>query len=1337
MEKFLLLALVAAACLVAMPSADEHDALVRRLEDLSLDEIEFLSEASDAQLLPKAANIVSRHHPELEVRDLLKDGIIVPAKVSIPKAHKIRTRHHPRLKESAAQSAKAAEPDPPVTLVPPNGKIMSDSALKMVPQDVNADVYYTLDGTDPTVESPKYDPLKPVAVTGRHNAKVSVKAIAVDSTTGIVSVVTEGEYLIEGSLGVQAHEEREKAELLAKKAQDEVAIASKLAAEAIEKEETAYKISHEAMKLVENVDNAEARGVEALQAKARTAKEDFFAALQTSKVLHERERALGAQCQVSDSKWFASVETMLAAKEDFDAHDQSTRTVEWVGWLQKDRAEGEYERGRDGRRMAEAMLKHTKEKLTDAQELEKKLDEEATAGEAAAQEAKRAAEEADEDNFFAAELKEAERREKEAAEQANAAVAAKEEQEAAVAAAEADAAVQGADEQVLAEKLAEAKQAVEVAQAAAKKAGEAAERALEHARATKEAADRARAAMAARGKAATSALVAVNAENHARNTMRELTQIAHTARTKSNDARAIAKVKKVKRNGESAIAQQAGDAEKQATDWLNVLQEERDADQAALDKQRQKVAELQAQYDNAVEVERSAIDAVPIAQKDSDRCHHFHEKAAAALEKVVLSRRKAWKAAYKAETGNKELRDAANKVADIAKEERDAAEAKNKQAAGMEADALAVVQAKEAKVDEAEDLIAQAKAANDPDAEATAERAAQAATSALGAAKSAYSAAQTSAEAIRGSTKQTLDLADKLNQAVLDLGNSDEAEKNAKAMATKSNEMMKQAKEATQNTHDLWKEALEEHKLRIEDRDRKIKDRKRLEKELADGKVDATRKGRYLTRKEEIVRKWQITLAEVQGYHKEQQDQLAAAEADFAEADTAAAALEGTTGGHDDKLNQVVKDLADSKESVLSMIKAAGLDMTAKLLHMRSKWQAFMLEDAKQYTAAAIVQSQQAEPDLVKTTKIEQAALRTRDKLRAEQDGLVGQAVSKRKAFHVVWITKTELQIEAKKENVALHEELTQAKEDSTARLSLLEGLEETRRNAALEALQLRVESVWKKRQAVHDPDPKRRLEVARFSQIIAGWDRDGTPVGPGALDDWYLDTSKLTESFDGKPGFLKEEVLNRCSAACGEYAEQQCTEGRRFRACTRGRVYRVRFERTATLRAKSDWFVCRCNSGVMQLASRDVMDVSRVKNQLLQATLLPENMMFDVRLHTEEMLPDNHVHCFRDFEKWLTKDTPFAEEKREAFKELDRLALSPPEEAKKSYVEVRKLWYETCLREQEPAPLGKELHIGSTDGSFDLFEMKSQPYSTLDILKQPPRKDEEEEGSPEEAPQL
>ena len=121
------------------------------MADLSLDEIEMLSEASDAQLLPKAAKLVTRHHPEFEVRDMLEGGTIVPAKTPLKAPIRARTVHRQlkeSIQESSSQTSKAAEPgttllvglgadccaDLPVSLVPPNGKIMSDSALKMVPE---------------------------------------------------------------------------------------------------------------------------------------------------------------------------------------------------------------------------------------------------------------------------------------------------------------------------------------------------------------------------------------------------------------------------------------------------------------------------------------------------------------------------------------------------------------------------------------------------------------------------------------------------------------------------------------------------------------------------------------------------------------------------------------------------------------------------------------------------------------------------------------------------------------------------------------------------------------------------------------------------------------------------------------------------------------------------------------------------------------------------------------------------------------------------------------------------------------------------------------------------
>ena len=262
--------------------------------------------------------------------------------------------------------------------------------------------------------------------------------------------------------------------------------------------------------------------------------------------------------------------------------------------------------------------------------------------------------------------------------------------------------------------------------------------------------------------------------------------------------------------------------------------------------------------------------------------------------------------------------------------------------------------------------------------------------------------------------------------------------------------------------------------------------------------------------------------------------------------------------------------------------------------------------------------------------------------------------------------------------------------------------------------------SLWKKRSKLHDPNPKQRLERSAYKVITAAWDRDGTPLGPGMMDHWYLDGSKITYTHNNQVGFLKEEVISRCSSACSEYADLSCSEGKKARACTRGRVYRARFQRTGTISAENDWFVCRCNSGVMQFAARESLDVIRQKNRLIRASITPEGITFDSRLHAEEMMPDNHVHCFRDFEKWLTTKTPFAKPDRKVFAELDALALSKPDKAVEAYNKVKKMWYDTCLKEPEPKGAPKGTHPGSTDGSLDIFNLKDQTYTSMDVKKHP-----------------
>jgi hypothetical protein len=318
--------------------------------------------------------------------------------------------------------------------------------------------------------------------------------------------------------------------------------------------------------------------------------------------------------------------------------------------------------------------------------------------------------------------------------------------------------------------------------------------------------------------------------------------------------------------------------------------------------------------------------------------------------------------------------------------------------------------------------------------------------------------------------------------------------------------------------------------------------------------------------------------------------------------------------------------------------------------------------------------------------------------------------------MNVIWVTKQQVEAKLLKEKEEIDEYLTVAVIKAKEWQKELERLEKLRRETALEALTLRVESIWKKRAKKHDPLNNRRLEKSVFSKIVAAWDRDGTPLGPGVVDGWYLDTTKLLYSHENAPGYLKEEIISRCSSACGEYADLACTNGHVSRSCTRGRVYRVRYQRVGTIDAENDWFICRCNSGVMQFAAREIFDVVREKNRLIRADLEPEGLTFDMRLHAEEMLPDNHVHCFRDFEDWLTQKTDFAQPVRAMFEVLDGLALSPPEEAEEAYLRVKEKWYAECLQEALPPPPPPGTHPGSTDGSIDIFNMRDQAYTTLDV---------------------
>jgi len=600
---------------------------------------------------------------------------------------------------------------------------------------------------------------------------------------------------------------------------------------------------------------------------------------------------------------------------------------------------------------------------------------------------------------------------------------------------------------------------------------------------------------------------------------------------------------------------------------------------------------------------------------------------------------------------------------------------------------------------------------------ATAERAAEAAKSAKQAAEAANAATETAYNVVVEQCRKKVESIEALDQAVADIGTADGSVTNAKDLGTQLNTMMSSAKEASNKAQALMNDAKTEHSFRHKDLKEKTENRERMDKLIADSLIEEQRKVRYLERAKAAEEDWGERSAQVTEYVNEVRKSHTDATNEEANAELAASDNEAAATGIQTQLDTAQKELEDGADSVKALAGGAGQDMLAKLLSARAKWAKKASSNMESRLSEWTTAVDAALPNLITATKNAAAATRTYERIVATQDNLEADATGPRNKMKIVLVAKQEEEIKLQKELAVLSTQQESAEREQKHWQGELERLEKLRRETSLDALALRVESIWKKRAKLHDPDNKRRLEKSVYLKITAAWDRDGTPLGPGGLDTWYLDASKITYAHENVPGYLHEGVTSRCSSACSEYADLQCNEGHVSRSCTRGRVYRARFQRTGTIEAQNDWFVCRCNTGVMQFVGTENLEVLRQKNRLMQASVTPEGITFDTRLHAEEMIPDSHVHCFRDFEEWLTKKTDFAQPDK--IDELDALALSKPEEAVAAYNTVKQLWYEQCLKQDLPGPASTTTHPGSTDSSLDILELTTMPENTLDVTQQ------------------
>jgi len=221
-----------------------------------------------------------------------------------------------------------------------------------------------------------------------------------------------------------------------------------------------------------------------------------------------------------------------------------------------------------------------------------------------------------------------------------------------------------------------------------------------------------------------------------------------------------------------------------------------------------------------------------------------------------------------------------------------------------------------------------------------------------------------------------------------------------------------------------------------------------------------------------------------------------------------------------------------------------------------------------------------------------------------------------------------------------------------------------------------------------------------------------------------------------------------------------QCTQGLLNKSCSFGIVSRVRFDVKDVMAASSDYWVCRCNSGVMQFTAKETWKVQHEKGKLLKVSYTPDDIDFSQRMHDSELIVDKHFQCFRDFVPWLNHKTDFVkkpcentpvelkmesyyapvftagkgssakqavmwqldglrkrtdcieaqntDQKNHPFAELDTLALSAGDvKAEEAYNSVRKQWYGKCMNAPVLAPFAAGTYPGSTDSSVDIFTLK------------------------------
>eukprot|EP00658_Telonema_sp_P-2_P047215 TRINITY_DN357_c0_g1_i2.p1 TRINITY_DN357_c0_g1~~TRINITY_DN357_c0_g1_i2.p1 ORF type:complete len:1300 (-),score=450.50 TRINITY_DN357_c0_g1_i2:85-3984(-) len=1158
-------------------------------------------------------------------------------------------------------------------------------------------------------------------------------------------------------------------------------------ADASEREGKARLIGEQVMELLQTKALKESGHVGREQKVARASKDDFIDAYKANSNTVALLASLSNQTRVADQAYLDSKATTWQALEGYDQAEDKSRDIGWLSYMAKDRMAHKVQRAKDNQAIEEYIGFYASSELKVAINAMNALEATANSKIQLAHDAKKAAEAADEDNQIQIEFKE----------QQDRLAAAREKQmnhEAKVAReqAERDAELAAQQEEEMAEDLAgnateqdeESKRRAEqqrlnMIMEAAEMAKFAAKAAAKQAAANKRQAEEAEAAVERLDKVIKhkaelkqKAATALQAENLARDEQVKLARKADALYRISKAGHAKAHQTKLRADGEFYIGKQAAIGTVKVQTWYKQTQADVEKQLRHGARVKELLDEVTVAYQQALQAEEQARAEVLLESTNVNQTSTAMEQSQKAWERSRVARRQAWRSSHRAGSADMAITRIGNGLVLKALELADESGAVRSKASGIEEHMEQQLADRNKQLETADDLYQEALESKDLDARVAAERAQHMNQLALEAAQHTMNGAIAVVDGMRDQANKIMIESGNLNVAATQVGNGLELAAAALGRAQSANNLMREAAICNAKASQLWSQSSE--RLSAAERTLAVKKQLREEKEIEvkDAEADVDRKARYQARANSTMSYWEGRVGEADEYANAATEAGLALVEDWKTQVKQAENASVTTKGQFEVATRAMDEIEDQNSAVRGLCQEAGLEMMFELASMQKKWALVYLEESKLVVAGWEVSLKATEDPIKKAVDAMADTDSDSKQLILAEDTKMMEADKARAMGKVLHSESILLEEKRRKERVYAHDQLHLSTRMANKLQKTQDNAEHIRRSTTLKALTTRVQEAWRGRARLElSPARTLRSERSKFVRIVAGWNRDGTPIGPGKLDNWMLaDVQGLIGPHETKPryvdalgqtvitsepGFLNPEILGRCSSACEGYTEMECDQGTVGEACTKGQVFRARYQYSETLdAAQADWFICRCNSGVMQFSSSESLSSERTQGKLMKLDMSPQQMSFDVRLHSHELLPESWVKCWNGFRHWLNHDANFTISRdvmevdrakvrklllsweeddsnplEAPFSTLDRLALAPL--AEPVFLEVRQMWERECvgIKAHEPVDVARSLlepappgRPGGTDSSIDFFDLVPSKATSLDPHNWPTR---------------